>query len=213
MRSTIKRVFRLTLLSIAAFLLFLYVDVNKLLEVSASLREETVFNNKSNYSGTRTVEDKLYSAMLNRETEVLLECNNPKEVYNKLNDESLFKEVSAIDNPNTSDDFDYLYNNIDSYTITSTSSGVKVNLKWLEDKEQLQKVNAKVQAILNETNVKNMTNDYDIAKALHDYVINITDYDYSYNKYASYNALYENSTVCQGYSLLYYKLLKKARRK
>lgn len=210
MRSTLKRGFKLTLLSIVIFCLFLNFNVNKLLEASSVLRSETIFNNKSNYSGQSSVKEQLYTAMVNRDTEIMLKCSNPKEVYNKLNDESLFKEVSNIDNPNTSDDFDYLYNNIDSYTITSNSSGVKVSLKWLEDKEQLSMVNTKIQSIFSELQIDKMNTEYEIVKALHDYIINATDYDYDYKNYASYNALFDNSTVCQGYSLLYYKLLTEA---
>jgi transglutaminase/protease-like cytokinesis protein 3 len=145
--------------------------------------------------------------MLNRESTFTLKCKNPKEIYNKLNNEELFLEVSDIDNPSTSDDYDYLYNNIDSYTITTVKNGVHVKLKWLEDKEQLEQVNQKIESIIEETGARNMTSDYEKAKILHDYIINITDYDYTCEKYTAFNAIFNQSTVCQGYSLLYYKLL------
>lgn len=38
---------------------------------------------------------------------------------------------------------------------------------------------------------------------LHDYMVTNIDYDFTYSKYNSYNALIEKSSVCQGYSLLF----------
>ena len=152
----------------------------------------------------------LYNAMLTRQTAFSIYCNNPDEIASKLADESLFFEASTIDSPNTSDDFDYLYQNVDEYTVSSSNNCLNVTIKWSEDANQLQQVNAKVNEIIAETGVKNMNNAYDIAKTLHDYVVKVTNYDYSLSKYTAYNALFDKKTVCQGYSLLYYKLLTEA---
>ena len=163
-----------------------------------------------NIKTSTDVVTQLYNAMVSRETDFTIYCNNPEDVVNKIYDESLFWEASAIDSPNTSDDFDYLYYNVDQYSATPSSDGVNVSITWSEDANQLQQVNTKVDEILNETGVRNMDNAYDIAKTLHDYVVKVTNYDYSFKKYTAYNALFDKKTVCQGYSLLYYKLLEEA---
>ncbi|HBN57014.1 MAG TPA: hypothetical protein DD414_09590 [Lachnospiraceae bacterium] len=48
------------------------------------------------------------------------------------------------------------------------------------------------------------------AMALHDYLAQHMSYDFTYSRYNSYNALVERSAVCQGYTLAYAELLKKA---
>lgn len=48
------------------------------------------------------------------------------------------------------------------------------------------------------------------AMALHDYLAQHMSYDFTYSRYNSYNALVEQSAVCQGYTLAYAELLKKA---
>ena len=54
----------------------------------------------------------LYKALLNRETNFSITCGNSSDVYTRLENEELFKEVASKDDPNTSDDFDYLFNNL-----------------------------------------------------------------------------------------------------
>lgn len=149
----------------------------------------------------------LYKALLNRETNFTISCGNSSDVYARLENEELFNEAASIDDPNTSDDFDYLFNNVDSYSITDNGSSVEVSVTWNEDKAKLDKVNARVKEILQQTGVYNMNNAYDIAKTLHDYIINNVEYDNSISRFTAYSALFEKKTVCQGYSLLYYKLL------
>lgn len=207
MERILKKGFDYILLSILALFLLLQFNVTGIFSKATSSQAETILNNKTNSSSDISVVNQLYTAMVNRESEVTLECKNPKDIYKTLNNEELFLAASEIDNPETTDDYDYLYNNIDSYTITTLNNGVKVKLKWLEDKDQLKQVNKKVKSIIKETGVMEMTTDYEKAKVLHDYIINTTDYDYSCQKYTSFNALFNQSTVCQGYSLLYYKLL------
>ena len=148
--------------------------------------------------------------MLNRETNFSITCGNSSDVYTRLENEELFKEVASKDDPNTSDDFDYLFNNVDSYTITDNGGRVDISVTWNEDKAMLDKVNARVKEILQQTGVYNMNNAYDIAKTLHDYIINNVEYDNSISRFTAYSALFDKKTVCQGYSLLYYKLLTEA---
>ena len=108
----------------------------------------------------------LYKALLNRETNFSITCGNSSDVYTRLENEELFKEVASKDDPNTSDDFDYLFNNVDSYTITDNGGRVDISVTWNEDKAMLDKVNARGKEILQQTGVYNMNNAYDIAKTL-----------------------------------------------
>ena len=45
---------------------------------------------------------------------------------------------------------------------------------------------------------------------VHDYLVNNIEYDSGITNFTAYSALFEGTTVCQGYSLLYYKLLTEA---
>lgn len=74
--------------------------------------------------------------------------------------------------------------------------------------EQEVEMDNKVAEILNELNVDSAS-DYEKIKAVHDYVINHVTYNLNGSdlKYSAYGAAIEGEAVCQGYSLLMYRLL------
>ena len=154
--------------------------------------------------------NQLYKALVNRETSMTIYTNNSSDIVDRIYNEELFDEVEKIDDPNTSDDADYIYYNIESYETADYGDSVVLTVNWREDRAMLDKVNGRVKEILQETGVYNMNNAYDIAKTLHDYIVNNVEYDNSLTKFTTYEALFEQSAVCQGYSLLYYKLLSEA---
>ncbi|MEI0738921.1 transglutaminase domain-containing protein [Paenibacillus sp. JTLBN-2024] len=53
-------------------------------------------------------------------------------------------------------------------------------------------------------------NDHEKIKAIHDWIVLHLKYDETLQKYTAYDGLSSGSTVCQGYSLLAYKMLKDA---
>ena len=63
-----------------------------------------------------------------------------------------------------------------------------------------------VSAILSQ--VKSSWSDEQKALFLHDYIVTHCEYDLTYSNYTAYHTLVTGSSVCQGYSLAYYYLLK-----
>ena len=47
-------------------------------------------------------------------------------------------------------------------------------------------------------------------KTIHDYIVDRLEYDTDLENFSAYDGLFNNSTVCNGYALLYYKMLTEA---
>lgn len=127
--------------------------------------------------------------------------------------DSLLKKVFAIDDKSTSDDFDYLRENIQQYSLKITSDGrtskLTFKVSYRETKAQTKKVNKRVQSVLKSLDLEDRS-DYAKIKIIHDYIVNRVSYDQSYSKYTAYNAMVNKSAVCQGYALLFYKMATEA---
>jgi len=160
----------------------------------------------------------LYDEMLLRKSEVVIDYKGKdyKEIFDSFEREEYLKQVSALDDPNTSDDFDYLGHNI-SYMRTQMNYNEKqgaiftITINWRENYEQLQYVNARINQILTSLNITDNTANYEKTKKIHDYIVENVEYDSNLKKDNAYYALKEGSATCQGYSLLYYKMLTEAK--
>ncbi|MBV7275004.1 Ig-like domain-containing protein [Clostridiaceae bacterium UIB06] len=86
---------------------------------------------------------------------------------------------------------------------------ITFNFSYLATKEQEDYVDKKVTSILSTLITSSMTDD-DKEKTIHDYIVKNVTYDQSYTYYSAYDALYYGTSVCQGYALLAYKMLKQA---
>lgn len=115
---------------------------------------------------------------------------------------------SAIDQAMGSDP--YLYYTIDSFAFSyrgsDRSANVTVQVEYRETLQQTAYVNKQVKAILQKIITPGMNNHQKI-KVIHDWVVLNLKYDSTYSKYTAYEGLQSGSAVCQGYSLLTYKLL------
>lgn len=115
---------------------------------------------------------------------------------------------SAIDQAMGSDP--YLYYIIDSYAFSyrgsSRSANVTVQVEYRETLQQTAYVNKQVKAILQQIITPGMNNHQKV-KVIHDWVVLNLKYDNTYSKYTAYEGLQSGAAVCQGYSLLTYKLL------
>lgn len=104
----------------------------------------------------------------------------------------------------------YLYYIIDSYAFSyrgnSRSVQVTVQMAYRETLQQTAYVNTQVKTILQQIITPGMTSHQKV-KAIHDWVVLNLEYDHSHRKYTAYEALQTGSAVCQGYTLLTYKLL------
>ncbi|NJJ42276.1 transglutaminase domain-containing protein [Paenibacillus apii] len=107
----------------------------------------------------------------------------------------------------------YLNYIVDSYSYSyrggARSAAVSILLSYRESLQQTAYVNGRVKAILSKIITPGMTGDEKV-KAIHDWVVLNLKYDTTFTKFTAYEGLKSGSAVCQGYSLLTYKLLKGA---
>ncbi|OZB90516.1 transglutaminase domain-containing protein [Paenibacillus sp. XY044] len=96
-----------------------------------------------------------------------------------------------------------------SYSGSSKSATVSVQLRYRETAVQTAYVDQRVKAVLSSL-IRPGMNDHEKIKAIHDWVVLHLKYDMTLQKYTAYDGLSSGSTVCQGYSLLTYKMLKEA---
>ncbi|OBZ13482.1 transglutaminase domain-containing protein [Bacillus sp. FJAT-26390] len=97
------------------------------------------------------------------------------------------------------------------YTIRSwgNKSTIALEARYRETPEQTAAVDRAVAKALQEIIEPGM-NDHEKIKAIHDWIVSHVEYDQSLKHYTAYDAITLGETVCQGYSLLGYKMLKEA---
>ncbi len=93
-----------------------------------------------------------------------------------------------------------------SYSGSSKSANVSVQLSYRESAAQTAFVAKRVQSILGSI-IRPGMNDHEKVKVIHDWIVLNLKYDETLRKYTAYDGLSSGSTVCQGYSLLAYKML------
>ncbi len=96
----------------------------------------------------------------------------------------------------------YYYGSSYTYTITYTVS-------YYTTAQQEQQVTAKVQSLISSLKLSGLTTAQKIQK-IYDYICSNVSYDYSGSsslQYTAYGALFNGKAVCQGYSVLLYRML------
>lgn len=150
------------------------------------------------------IENRLLTALSEREPMVSFTYSGRSEGLSSLLDTALERAIS-------SDPYvqyvikRYSYN----WRSTSASASITVYLEYRESAEQTAYVDREVQRILR-TVLKPGMNDHEKVKAIHDWIVLHLAYDVTLKKDTAYAALKEGATVCQGYALLAYKMLKEA---
>ncbi|MBE6720246.1 MAG: hypothetical protein E7571_06295 [Ruminococcaceae bacterium] len=104
---------------------------------------------------------------------------------------------------------------IDNYDGSYYYYRIPITYYYYDTAAQEKQVNAVVNSFVNGLDTNSMS-DYQIIKAVHDFICDNTVYcydaldDFESNKYAysAYGALVKGSCVCQGYSLAFYRLCK-----
>jgi hypothetical protein len=108
---------------------------------------------------------------------------------------------------------DYIAYILDSYVYTIRSWGgrstISMEARYRESVEETAIVDAAVTRALHDIIAPDM-NDHEKTKAIHDWIVTHVEYDQSLKHYTAYNAIALGNAVCQGYSLLGYKMLKQA---
>lgn len=127
--------------------------------------------------------------------------------------DGLFRKVCAIDDKRTSDDFDYMKENLRKYTLSyiwnDKHCEFDFKIEYWESKAQTKKVNSVVKSELKKMKLSKASN-YTKVKRIHDFIVNRTTYDTSYQRYTAYEALVNKKSVCQGYAMLFYKMATEA---
>ncbi len=136
------------------------------------------------------------------------------DVQNNIsNNNHLWNDIFSVDLPGTTSDLDYVRNNMSEMRFGLRYSGTyaicEFTQTYLTTAAQENYVNTAVAAALSKLDISD-DSAYEKIKAVYDYIINNVDYDLPQTKYSAYDALYSHFTVCQGYSLLLYKMLMEA---
>ena len=160
--------------------------------------------NKEAVKSISEIQHKLLTAMNSRQSTVRFKYEGQTK--------SLKAQLkNALDQAMESDP--YIHYTVESYSYdysgTLNSADVTVRLTYRETGEQTAYVEKRVQEILAEI-IRPGMSDHEKVKVIHDWVVLNLKYDTSLQKYTAYDGLSTGSTVCQGYSLLTYKLLKEA---
>lgn len=159
----------------------------------------------------------VYKDMLERKEKIVIDYygKDYKSIFQSFKNEEFLNYIGTLDDVRTSDDFDYMVHNI-SYIKTGmkygsgSSAQFTINITWRESLGELQYVNLRVADIIKKCNIENIDSVYERIKVLHDYIVENVEYDVSLKNENAYSAIKEGSSTCQGYSLLFYKLLAEA---
>lgn len=141
--------------------------------------------------------------------------NNREQAFSirYINDTGPLKEgIKGIFDEVMSQD-DYLHYTIEKYSYVyegfEGDVTISFQVQYAETKEQSDYVTSRVDEILSLIITDGM-DEYQKEKAIHDYIVLNVEYDTSYTENSAYAALTKGKTVCQGYSLLAYKMLNRA---
>ncbi len=145
----------------------------------------------------------LSQAFVNRETNVQFVYTGASKDLQQT--EELINSIMAQD--------DYLQFNIIGWGFDSNGTEgdnqVNLNVSYLTTLDQEKYVDQKVDEILSTVLEVGMNPDQKV-KAIHDYIVLNVAYDQTMTGNSAYAALNKGQTVCQGYSLLAYKMLTQA---
>ena len=179
----------------------------------------------SKYSDLDGIKNDIYTSGMNRETSYsFIYSGSKNDIINNLID--TVKEGYSQD--------DYLGKSWSKigYSAKLTKKGIKitVNTDFTTTKEQEEYIDTALKNIVNSIIKPNMT-DYEKIKTINDYIVNMYEYDYDlydkvvklnagtidnskrqeiYSNTSVYHALESKKTVCQGYAMTAYKMMKDA---
>ncbi|GGN90130.1 transglutaminase domain-containing protein [Saccharibacillus kuerlensis] len=91
-------------------------------------------------------------------------------------------------------------------TLTGSQASVRFTAVYLENKQQMEYVTAQAKAALKKIIKPGMSQEEKV-KVIHDYIVKRFAYDESMTRYSAYQGLTKGTTVCQGYTLLGYRML------
>lgn len=181
-------------------------------------------NNKTQINAAaEVVRDKMTERKENFALVIDFVCEEGKPYQVNQVGEWILEKACSEEFSENSEHGDYLKSILtEGSTITWTSLGKEIvdnnreafllkltyNLKYYSTRQQEEILNANINTWIN--NNIDVQNDTDIEKVkkVYKYITNNVDYDYTYQRYSAYNAFIEGEAVCNGYTMLLYKMLK-----
>lgn len=167
----------------------------------------------SDYDALVDAVARLYLA---RETQFRVRCDGItyKEASAIMDGNRIWEDVFSYDLKETTSDLDYLRLNMrGTLQVSSWTYGNYVlfefNQNYWTTAEQEAYVDEMVAAILDGLDISELSQGGKV-RAIHDYIVHNVEYDDTLTKYSAYDALYSKRTVCNGYTLLMYKMLAEA---
>jgi hypothetical protein len=128
------------------------------------------------------------------------------------NMKSLKKDVTNMVSAAMNSD-DYLHYIVKKYSYTAKIKGdtatITFNFTYWETLAQTNEVQNRIAGILSEIVTPDM-NDHQKEKAIHDWVVSHIAYDKKLVSHSAYDGLVNGKTVCQGYALITYEMMKQA---
>lgn len=203
MRKIIRR-----LVTFVILLTILYIVLNK----ADFSPLENILLDKEVITTEEDLIEHIRDAMLNYEENIEIKYIGN---YDKIKTvvENPLDYVCEIDDEFTSSDYDYLKYNFESMTVQVKGYGtilnIRYNFSYRESKEETKVVDEKIKEVFKELKIENLS-EYEKIKAIHDYIITNSSYDRTYEKATAYDNLIEQSSVCQGYAALTYKMMVEA---
>ncbi len=145
-----------------------------------------------------------YTVLNNGYNDFVFYCSNEydnclEEIENLSNDADTFTYINSLIHPFNS--FKIIKSNYDN----DKKIDIEIEKKYSE--EDINKINEKLNAVINELNINNYQSVVDKIKVFHDYLANINIYDQEkengtskYNSDTAIGALFEGYAVCSGYT-------------
>jgi hypothetical protein len=128
------------------------------------------------------------------------------------NKTSLKKDIKDLLNAAIISD-DYLHYIVKTYGYNATFKGntadITFRFTYWESQSQTNEVKKRVAQTLKKILTSDM-NDHQKEKAIHDWIVTNVAYDKSLVSHSAYDGLINGQTVCQGYALLTYEMMKQA---
>jgi hypothetical protein len=128
------------------------------------------------------------------------------------NKTALSKDIKAALNAAVQSD-DYLHYIVKTYSYTATIKGntaaITFRFTYWESLDQTNQVKKRVTEVLSQILTKDM-NDHQKEKVIHDWIVTHIAYDTRIVSHSAYDGLFKGKTVCQGYALITYEMMKQA---
>ncbi|NLL90844.1 MAG: hypothetical protein GX222_00275 [Ruminococcaceae bacterium] len=203
-----KFLYRLSILIIIAALTFYLIKF----PIKTGIETIKSFENNPVRKATQTAEgDRFFRQLLNDKQKILYD-----EIYNSITngeDKAVVKVYDIVENDIILS-MDYImYDNPEifwvnfldiNYVVSNSGTEIEIDNIYSESeiKNMKEELDTVVADIISQMKSENITDEYDKASYLHDYLVGICDYDLTgtaKNAHNAYGSLVERTAVCDGY--------------